>query len=146
MFMLYNKSPIMWKSKMQKTTALFTAEAEYYSVSMAGWEVFYLRALLHRLGFAQKKKKPPPVYEDNTTCIEWGSNVTVHGNVPSTSTSGSTSPTKLSRMVRCSWSITTLDFAPPSEESPAVAHAMKAPAPLYPRGGSCLKPQVCEQP
>ncbi len=30
MVMLYNKSPIMWKAKMQKTTALSTAEAEYY--------------------------------------------------------------------------------------------------------------------
>ena len=38
--MLYNKSPIMWKSKMQKTTALSTAEAEYYSASAAGCEVF----------------------------------------------------------------------------------------------------------
>ena len=36
MVMLYNKSPIMWKSKMQKTTALSTAEAEYYSASAAG--------------------------------------------------------------------------------------------------------------
>ena len=73
MIMLYNKSPIMWKSKMQKTTALSTAEAKYYSASMAGCEVLYLRALLHRLGFAQKK--PTPVYEDNTACIEWGNNV-----------------------------------------------------------------------
>ena len=39
MVMLYNKSPIMWKSKMQKTTALSTAEAEYYSASAAGCEV-----------------------------------------------------------------------------------------------------------
>ena len=31
MVMLYNKSPIMWKSKMQKTTALSTAEAGYYA-------------------------------------------------------------------------------------------------------------------
>ena len=73
MVVLYNKSPIMWKSKMQKTTALSTAEAEYYSALMAGCEVLYLRVLLHRLGFAQKK--PTPVYEDNTTCIEWGKNV-----------------------------------------------------------------------
>jgi hypothetical protein len=29
--MLYNNSPIMWRSKMQKTTALSTAEAEYFS-------------------------------------------------------------------------------------------------------------------
>ncbi len=44
--MLYNKAPIMWKSKMQKTTALSTAEAEYYSTSTAGTEILYLRALL----------------------------------------------------------------------------------------------------
>jgi hypothetical protein len=71
--MLYNKAPIMWKSKMQKTTALSTAEAEYYSASTAGTEILYLRALLERLGIAQKE--PTPVYEDNTACIEWGNNV-----------------------------------------------------------------------
>ena len=73
MVMLYNKSQIMWKSKMQKTTALSTAEAEYYSALMAGCEVLYLRALLHSLGFAQKK--PTQVYEDNTACIEWRNNI-----------------------------------------------------------------------
>ncbi len=36
MDMLYNKSPIMWKSKMQKTITLSTAEAEFYSALMAG--------------------------------------------------------------------------------------------------------------
>ena len=73
MVMLYNESPIMWKLKMQKTTALSTAEAEYYSASAAGCEVLYLRALLRRLGFGQKK--PTPIYEDNMACIEWGNNV-----------------------------------------------------------------------
>jgi hypothetical protein len=73
MLMLYNMSPIMWKSKMQKTTALSTAEAGYCSASMAGCEVLYLRALLHRLGFV--RKKPTRVYEDNTACIEWSNNV-----------------------------------------------------------------------
>ena len=73
MIMLYNKSPIMWKSKMQKTTALSTGEAQHYSASAAGCEVLYLRALLRRLGFGQKK--PTPIYEDNTACIEWGNNV-----------------------------------------------------------------------
>jgi hypothetical protein len=53
MVMLYNKTPIMWKSKMQKTTALSTAKAEYHSASLAGCEVLYLRDLLHRLGFTQ---------------------------------------------------------------------------------------------
>jgi hypothetical protein len=34
MLMLYNKSPISWQSKMQKTTALSTAEAEHYSAEL----------------------------------------------------------------------------------------------------------------
>ncbi len=71
--MLYNKSPILWKSKMQKTMALSTAEAEYYSASAAGCEVLYLRTLLDHLGF--KQKKPTPIYEDNIAYIEWGNNV-----------------------------------------------------------------------
>jgi hypothetical protein len=73
MVMLYNSSPISWKSKMQKTTALSTAEAEYYSASTAATEVLYLRFLLNGLGFAQER--PTPVYEDNSACIEWGNNV-----------------------------------------------------------------------
>ncbi len=58
---------------MQQTTAISTAEAEYYSASMAGCEVLYRRDLLQRLGFTQKR--PTPIYEDNTTCIKWGNNV-----------------------------------------------------------------------
>ena len=73
MLLLYNKSPISWKSKMQKTTALSTAEAEYYSASTAAAEVLYLRYLLQELGFAQQK--PSPIYENNSACIEWGNNV-----------------------------------------------------------------------
>jgi hypothetical protein len=63
----------MWKSKMQKTMALSTAEAEYYSALAAGCEALYFRTLLDRLGF--KQKKPTPIYEDNTACIEWGNNI-----------------------------------------------------------------------
>ncbi len=73
MVMLYNKWLIMWKSKMQKTTALSTAEAKYYSALAAGCEVLYPRALLDHFGF--KQKNPTPIYEDNTACIEWGNNV-----------------------------------------------------------------------
>jgi hypothetical protein len=66
--MLYNQAPIMWRS--QKTTALSTAEAEYYSASTAGSDVLYLHKFLDQLGFTQQS--PTPVYEDNTACIEWG--------------------------------------------------------------------------
>jgi hypothetical protein len=71
--MLYNQAPIKWRSKMQKTTALSTAEAEYYSASTAGSDVLYLRKLLDQLGFTQQS--PTPVYEDSTACIEWGNNI-----------------------------------------------------------------------
>jgi hypothetical protein len=64
MLMLYNKSPISWKSKMQKTTALSTAEAEYYSASRADMEVLYILFLMQSLGFIQKK--PTPIYKDNS--------------------------------------------------------------------------------
>jgi hypothetical protein len=70
--MLYYQAPIMWRSKMQKTTALSTAEAEYYSASTAGSDVLYLRKLLDQLGFNQQSPTvgPTPVYEDNPACIE----------------------------------------------------------------------------
>ncbi len=38
--MLYNKASIMWRSKVQKATALSRAEAEYYSTSAGHESVF----------------------------------------------------------------------------------------------------------
>jgi hypothetical protein len=73
MLFRYNDGPISWKSKLQKTVALSTAEAEYYSASSAAVEVIYLRNLLKSMGFGQSSWTP--VYEDNTACIEWGNNV-----------------------------------------------------------------------
>jgi hypothetical protein len=43
--MLYNKSPIIWRSKLQKTTALSMAKAEYYLASAARVNVLFLRNL-----------------------------------------------------------------------------------------------------
>ncbi len=73
--MPYNKAPIKWNSKVQKTMALPTvrAEAEYCAASMAGSEVLCLCKILERMGFAQAL--PTPVCEDNTACIEWSNNV-----------------------------------------------------------------------
>ncbi len=62
--MLCNKAPITWKSKMQKTTALSTAEAKYYAASTAGSEVLCLHKLLKRMGFSQTS--PTPIHDDNT--------------------------------------------------------------------------------
>ena len=69
----YNGAPIAWKSKLQKSVALSTAEAEYYSASLGAVEVIYLRQLLRDMGFGPTS--PTPVYEDNTACIEWTNNV-----------------------------------------------------------------------
>ncbi len=71
--MLYYKAQIMWKSTVQKTAALSTADEEYYAALTAASKVLYLCKLLKRKGFAQAS--PTPVYEDNTACIEWGNNV-----------------------------------------------------------------------
>jgi hypothetical protein len=69
----YNGCPISWKSKLQKTISLSTAEAEYYSASTATTEGIWLRDTVRALGFA--RQGPTPLYEDNTACIEWGNNV-----------------------------------------------------------------------
>ena len=100
--MLYNKSPIMWKSKMQKTTALSTAEAEYYSASTAGCEVLYLRVRAVRSctsgtfcadsdsgrgSLTRSTRITRRVLNGETTSSE-------AVNEPSTSTFGSTYPTR----------------------------------------------------
>ena len=69
----YNKGIIYWKSKMQKTVSLSTAEAEYCTASKMAIEIIYLRNLLSNMGIPEKPNIP--VYEDNTACIEWGNQV-----------------------------------------------------------------------
>ena len=68
----YNRAPILWRSKMQKTVALSTAEAEYYSASEMAVEVIYLRNLLinMRMGYIDNT----PLYEDNTAVSPRASN------------------------------------------------------------------------
>ena len=58
---------------MQKTVALSSAEAEYYSASEMAIEIIYLHILL-----ANKQPRQldyTPVFQDNTTCIEWANHV-----------------------------------------------------------------------
>jgi hypothetical protein len=86
----YKSCPILWRSKMQKTTTCH--KAEYYAVSTAATEVLFLRNHLENLGFSQQA--PTPVYENKTACIEWGTMSLADGNSPSTLTFGSISPTK----------------------------------------------------
>ena len=69
----YNETPILWRSKMQKTVALSTAEAEYYSASEMAVETIYLRGLLANMRLPEESDTP--VYEDNAACIEWANHV-----------------------------------------------------------------------
>ncbi len=64
----YNKSIVLWISKMQKTIALSTAEAECYSAFEIAVEITYLRNVIRNMGLPQEDDTP--VYEDNTACIE----------------------------------------------------------------------------
>ncbi len=70
--MLYSQLPIMWKSKMQKNTALSTAEAEYYSALAAGCEVLHLRAPPVRPSLSESRIQTEKPTQDNTACITWG--------------------------------------------------------------------------
>jgi hypothetical protein len=69
----YNRRPVLWRSKMQKTVSLSSAEAEYYSASEMAVEIIYLRNLLANMRLVQKDHTP--IYEDNTACIEWSNHV-----------------------------------------------------------------------
>ncbi len=58
---------------MQKSVALSSAEAEYYSASEMAIEIFYLRTLLANMQLRQSDYTP--VFEDNTACIECANHV-----------------------------------------------------------------------
>ena len=51
---LYNRPPSVWRSKQQKTTALLTAEADYYAALTEPTEVLYLRSLLEGCGSSER--------------------------------------------------------------------------------------------
>ena len=89
---------------MQKTVALSSAEAEYYSASEMAIEIIYLRTLLANMQLRQSDYTP--VFEDNTACIEWANHVigererAKHMDIRITD-SVSTSHTRRSRVTTC---------------------------------------------
>jgi len=62
-----NGSPLSWRSKMQPTIALSTAEAEFMAASNTCNEVVWLRRILAAISLPQRG--PTPLYEDNQACI-----------------------------------------------------------------------------
>ncbi len=98
--MLYNQAPIMWRSKMQKTTALSTAEAEYYRASTGQEVTCYTSA-----SSLTNSASPNSLLHQCTRTTQHASSgettSSVDGSASSTLTSGSTSLTRSSRMVKC---------------------------------------------
>jgi hypothetical protein len=69
---LLNGAAVSWKSRVQRTVALSSAEAEYMSLSDAVRECIYLRHLLADMkGDVQG---PTVMYEDNQPCIHIANN------------------------------------------------------------------------
>ena len=62
--------PIQWSSRLQKTTAQSTAEAEINAATELTKELVHLKLLLSELGV--RGDEPIPVHEDNQACILMG--------------------------------------------------------------------------
>ncbi|POM62824.1 polyprotein [Phytophthora palmivora] len=69
--------PVIYKSKLQQTVALSSAEAEYMSMALAVQEVVWLRQLLEGMGL--KSVGATPVFVDNKSAISMATN---HGYTP----------------------------------------------------------------
>jgi hypothetical protein len=61
------KGPIVWCSKLQKTSALSSMEAEYIALSSTTQDVIWCRMLLTEMGF--KPNTATTIFEDNASCI-----------------------------------------------------------------------------
>lgn len=63
--------PVIWRSKLQRTVASSTAEAEYVAAAAAAKESLWLRRLLRTAGEASG---PLVIAEDNQACIHMATN------------------------------------------------------------------------
>eukprot|EP00873_Tetraselmis_striata_P001816 jgi/Tetstr1/422080/TSEL_012940.t1 len=68
---------VSWKSQLQATVALSTAEAEYMALCAAVCEALFLRELLRELCCAQSEATM--IFEDNQSCIALTRNPMTHG-------------------------------------------------------------------
>jgi len=64
---LVSGSPVSWSSKVQKTVARSSVEAEYMALSAAAQEAMYLKTLIEELGF--EVQLPMTIFQDNQGSI-----------------------------------------------------------------------------
>lgn len=65
--------PVIFKSRLQRTVALSTAEAEYMALAMCVQEVVWLRSLLNEIRF--EVVAPTSIHVDNQSAIAIAKNV-----------------------------------------------------------------------
>jgi transposase InsO family protein len=66
-YLVFSNGPVSWRSCLQRSVALSTAEAELMAVCEAACEVIWWRQLLFELGFPQPM--PTTIFNDNQACI-----------------------------------------------------------------------------
>ena len=71
-FVSQQSAALSWKSKLQPTVAVSTAEAEINAAVVGVQEVIYIKGILEELGI--KVKIPIPLYVDNQAAIALSKN------------------------------------------------------------------------
>ena len=74
---LFRKSPVSWSSKLQKTVALSSCEAEYMALKEAIKEQLYIRAILAEIPYF-KGIGSKTLYTDSASAIELANNPVFH--------------------------------------------------------------------
>jgi len=73
--------PLVWQSGLQKTVALSSCEAEFYSITNATKEIIWFQSLLTELKYQEADLIPFKLYEDNRAAIELAKNPEYHKRV-----------------------------------------------------------------
>ena len=79
-FLIWLGGPVHWISKRQTITARSSAESEIYATDECTKSLLHLSQLLEGLSLKNTfMSSPTTVYNDNSACIQWSSNMTTKG-------------------------------------------------------------------
>ena len=76
--MTYAGGAVSWQSRLQKTVALSTTEAEYMAAVEAGKEVLWMKDFIGELGIRQEEY---PLYCDSQSAIHLAKNAAYHSRM-----------------------------------------------------------------